>query len=85
MATRTTRLFRSDPMKFTGHKREYYGVLNVDNNDYLDYMHARYYNPNHGRFLAVDADRRLTPARPQSWNRYVYSRNNPIGASILMD
>jgi len=43
-------------------------------------MHARYYNPNMGRFLSVDpvlGD----PPRPQSWNRYAYVRDNPIGSN----
>jgi RHS repeat-associated protein len=72
--------FRSDPMKFTGHDREYYGILNVDNNDYIDYMHARYYNPNQERFLSVDPalSVKLATANPQAWNRYSYVANNPI-------
>jgi RHS repeat-associated protein len=72
--------FRSDPMKFTGHDREYYGILNVDNNDYIDYMHARYYNPNQGRFLSVDPvlDAKAALRNPQSWNRYAYVVNNPL-------
>jgi len=69
--------FRSDPMKFTGHDREYYGILNVDNNDYIDYMHARYYNPTVGRFLSPDPLDGLQRF-PQSWNRYAYARNNPL-------
>jgi len=69
--------WRSDPMKFTSHEREFYGDLNVDNTDYLDYMHARYYNPNMGRFLSVDPVLG-TPGNPQSWNRYAYVRNRPL-------
>jgi len=40
-------------------------------------MHARYYNPNLGRFLSVD---RVggTVGSSQSWNRYSYVRNNPL-------
>ncbi len=69
--------FRAEPMKFTGHERDQHGWLNVDTDDSLDYMHARYYDPNLGRFLSVD------PAgydlqRPQSWNRYSYVLNNPV-------
>jgi len=70
--------WRSDPMKYTGHEREFYGAGNVDNSDYLDYMHARYYNPNMGRFLSVDPGKDRDPHKPQSWNGYVYVRNNPI-------
>jgi RHS repeat-associated protein len=69
--------FRSDPMKFTGHDREYYGILNVDNSDYIDYMHARFYSPNTGRFLSVDPV--LGDAfAPQSWNGYAYVENAPL-------
>jgi RHS repeat-associated protein len=68
---------RSEPMKFTGHERDWEGWLNVDNDDYVDYMHARYYDPNLGRFLSVD--RVLgEPDQPQSWNRYAYARNSPV-------
>ncbi len=55
-------------LQFTGHERDASS---------LDYMHARYYNPQWGRFLSVDpgpADLR----RPQTWNRYVYAENNPV-------
>lgn len=71
--------WRSDPLKFTGHEREYYGTLNVDNSDYLDYMHARYYNPNMGRFLSIDraAMTASDVRRPQRWNRYAYALNSP--------
>jgi len=61
-------------MKFTGHERDFgdAGDTNV-----LDYMHARFDNPNIGRFLSLD---RATASRqnPQSWNRYIYASDNPI-------
>jgi hypothetical protein len=40
-------------------------------------MHARHCSPVTGRFVSTD---RLLgrPQAPQSWNRYVYARNNPI-------
>jgi RHS repeat-associated protein len=68
-----------EPMKFTGHERDYYGVDNVPNDDHIDYMHARYYSASAGRFLSVDpvwisADF----VRPQSWNRYSYVMNDPL-------
>jgi RHS repeat-associated protein len=43
-----------DAMRFAGHQREFLGFINTENTDYLDYMHARYYDPNLGRFLSVD-------------------------------
>ena len=64
-------------MKFTGHERDLNGPAGTENLDYLDYMHARYYNPISGRFLTVDpAD--ADPRMPQSWNRYLYALGNPI-------
>ena len=46
-----------------------------------DYMHARYYSPNLGRFLSVDPVGG-TVGSSQSWNRYSYVLNNPI---VLVD
>jgi RHS repeat-associated protein len=42
-----------------------------------DYDHARYHLTGIGRFLSMD---KLggKPADPQSWNRYSYSRGNPV-------
>jgi len=42
-----------------------------------DYMHARYYSPNLGRFLSVDPIGG-TVGSSQSWNRYSYVLNNPL-------
>ncbi|MGK2886970.1 MAG: polymorphic toxin type 33 domain-containing protein, partial [Rhodococcus sp. (in: high G+C Gram-positive bacteria)] len=65
--------------KYTGHERDYLGGETVENTNYLDYMHARYYNPNLGRFLSVDpAYSDGTPNEPQKWNRYTYVTNNPL-------
>jgi len=63
----------NEPMKFTGHERD---------SDKLDYMHARYYGVEWGRFVSVDPyfgiKRHLRT--PQGWNRYSYVENNPINA-----
>jgi RHS repeat-associated protein len=67
-----------EPMKFTGHERDYYGAANVPNDIHLDYMHARYYNAAAGRFLTVDPSREYEPTRPQSWNRYSYALNSAL-------
>ncbi len=56
-------------LKFTGHER--------DAAD-LDYLHARYYGPLVGRFLSTDPVQG-DANRPQSWNRYSYVDNNPLG------
>lgn len=66
----------SERAKFTGHERDLHAA---GNGDELDYMHARYYNPFQGRFMSIDPlDSSAQPTRPQSWNRYGYSRANPI-------
>ena len=59
--------------KFTGHERDtdFSGAL-----DYLDYMHARYYNPMLGRFLTVDPMPGVEH-RPQSNNGYAYALSSP--------
>jgi RHS repeat-associated protein len=55
--------------RFTGHER--------DNETGLDYMMARYYGAEMGRFLSPDPVLG-TPGNPQSWNRYAYVLNNPV-------
>jgi RHS repeat-associated protein len=71
---------RNEPKKFTGHERDWHNASNVENDDYLDYMQARYYDPRLGRFLSVDPvwDVKRSIRQPQSWNRYSYVVNNPI-------
>ncbi len=68
-----------DAMRFAGHQREFLGFINTENTEYLDYMHARYYDPNLGRFLSVDPSRSSVSYQlPQTWNRYSYVVNNPL-------
>ena len=62
------------PFKFTGHERDDNGS---DGPGMLDYMLARYHSPELGRFLSVDPVLGTAEA-PQSWNRYTYTRNNPV-------
>jgi RHS repeat-associated protein len=60
--------------KFTGKER--------DTESGLDYFGARHYGNSLGRFVAPDAA--LVDQfenNPQSWNLYVYSRNNPLKQS----
>nr|WP_242056763.1 RHS repeat-associated core domain-containing protein [Planktothrix sp. FACHB-1355] len=57
--------------KFTGYQK--------DDETGLDFAEARMYENRHGRFTAVDpllASGKST--NPQSFNRYVYCRNNPL-------
>jgi RHS repeat-associated protein len=71
---------REDPKRFTGHERDYAAPgESPASTAYLDYMHARYYSPNVGRFLSLDPSVSSgRPTIPQSWNRYTYARNAPV-------
>lgn len=62
-----------DPQQYTGHERD-----DIADMHGLDYMHARYYGAAVGRFLSVDPVLG-NPSAPQSWNRYAYVSNNPLG------
>src|SRR5262249_18485101 len=45
----------------------------------LHYFGARYYESPLGRWLSPDAmDRDAHPDNPQTWNRYLYVRSNPV-------
>jgi RHS repeat-associated protein len=65
----------SERMKFTGHERDL-ASPNSPAAD-LDYMHARFTNPQTGRFLSTDSVQ-ARPKQPQSWNRYAYTHGNPL-------
>jgi RHS repeat-associated protein len=70
---------REDPKRFTGHERDYASDGQLQTTKYLDYMHARYYNPGAGRFLTIDPQTASADtSRPQTWNRYIYAANNPV-------
>jgi RHS repeat-associated protein len=71
---------REDPMRFTGHERDFAQLSRMVTTPYLDYMHARYHNPGVGRFLSVDpvVNAASAAGSPQRWNRYSYSLNNPL-------
>ncbi|MGH9949250.1 MAG: RHS repeat domain-containing protein [Pyrinomonadaceae bacterium] len=57
--------------KFTGYER--------DDETGLDFAEARYFNSTFGRFSSPDDFRNDTmTVDPQSWNLYVYVRNNPF-------
>ncbi|HUR83546.1 MAG TPA: RHS repeat-associated core domain-containing protein [Thermoanaerobaculia bacterium] len=63
-------------LRFTGHERDP-DILGATSG-VLDYMHARYYSSNAGRFLSVDPGNDWDLRQPQSWNLYSYARNSPI-------
>jgi RHS repeat-associated protein len=76
----TSMLQDRERARFTGHERDFIGGTVTENKDYLDYMHARYYNPNLARFLSADPyiDLQIALMYPQGWNRFAYVRNNPL-------
>lgn len=55
---------------FTGHIR--------DKATGLNYMQARYYDPLLGRFLSVDPVTFMDTGKPEYFNRYSYTANDPI-------
>ena len=59
----------TDPHKFTGKE--------LDDESGLYYFGARYYDAHLGRFVSTDSTAGSN-FDPQSWNRYAYSRNNPL-------
>ena len=70
---------RDQPLRYTGHERDGLDSSIAEHNDYIDYMHARYYRAGWGRFLSVDPTwSSADVGRPQSWNRYSYAYNNPV-------
>lgn len=68
---------REEPMKFTGHERDFAGGQGAEDSHYIDYMHARFYSPTLGRFLTPDP-LPGNPLFPQSWNRYTYVIDSPM-------
>jgi RHS repeat-associated protein len=58
--------------RFTGKER--------DTESGLDYFGARYYGSNAGRFMSSDPSKlSVLFTNPQTWNRYSYVYNNPLG------
>jgi RHS repeat-associated protein len=64
-------------LHFTGHEERDADFLGETRGE-LDYMHARYYSPNLGRFMEPDAIDDSNQRFPQSFNRYTYVRNRPL-------
>src|SRR6185437_4505158 len=62
----------ASPMHFTGKMH--------DDESGLDDFGARYNTSTWGRFMSVDPSRvSAEPYSPQSWNRYTYTLDNPLG------
>jgi RHS repeat-associated protein len=68
---------REEPLRFTGHERDFDSDTPNDSSSYIDYMHARYYATEPGRFLSPDPILGSL-LQPQSWNRYAYVFDNPL-------
>lgn len=52
----------------------------LDTETGLDNFGARYYSSTLGRFMTVDPSRlSVKPGNPQTWNRYAYAQNSPLG------
>ena len=69
-------------MKFTGHERDL-GNLGLAADD-VDYMHARFYEPQLARFCGrIRVSSAAYSRAPQTWNRYTYSFNNPLNLGSI--
>src|SRR5208282_252571 len=44
----------------------------------LDYANNRYYSNAYGRFMTPDFGMGSSPTDPGSWNRYAYTRGDPV-------
>lgn len=59
--------------------RQRFAGYEKDTETGFDFAEARYYNSQHGRFTAVDPLLASgKSANPQTFNRYVYTSNNPV-------
>lgn len=65
----------NDPLRFTGHERDLGDP--TSHADDLDAMHARFYNPQLGRFLSIDPIVGQA-ATSNFWSRYAYTASNPM-------
>jgi RHS repeat-associated protein len=65
----------TERMKFAGHERDLASLAGAG--DDLDYVHARHQSPLTGRFLSPDWMDGASN-RPQSWNKYAYTLDNPM-------
>jgi RHS repeat-associated protein len=63
----------------TANDREKYATYTRDSVTGLDYAMNRYYNSGWGRFMSPDrSPRSIRRKYPQSWNRYLYSVDDPV-------
>ncbi|MFY9553322.1 MAG: RHS repeat-associated core domain-containing protein [Blastocatellia bacterium] len=72
---------RTTAMKYDGadSTKQKFTQKERDSESGLDYFLARYYSSAQGRFLSIDPQNAGTTKKdPQSWNGYMYGRNNPL-------
>jgi RHS repeat-associated protein len=62
-----------------GNVRQKFTSKERDSESLLDYFGARYYSSAQAKFTSVDPENASASSDdPQSWNGYVYARNNPL-------
>jgi RHS repeat-associated protein len=63
----------------TSNDREKFATYTRDSHTGLDYADQRFYASTYGRFLTADPARNSAgPSDPGSWNRYAYTRGDPV-------
>jgi RHS repeat-associated protein len=68
-----------EEITWTGNDTFKFAQLYRDSDSGLDYAVNRYYASGIGRFLTVDpSGGGSRPGSPQGWNRYAYTRGNPV-------
>jgi RHS repeat-associated protein len=58
--------------------KEKFATYFRDSETGLDYADQRYHQPGMGRFMTADASPSSGAAEPGSWNRYAYTRGDPV-------
>jgi RHS repeat-associated protein len=62
----------------TANDREKFATYTRDSYTGLDYANQRYFASTYGRFNTVDPGRSAKARSPLSWNRYSYTRGDPV-------
>ena len=75
----TTYLPFGEELNAAGSDREKVGTYTRDSATGFDYANQRFHNSQYGRFMNADPYQTSAgPADPASWNKYSYTRNDPI-------
>jgi RHS repeat-associated protein len=71
-----------DEITSTANDREKFATYTRDSYTGVDYADQRYYASTYGRFNTADPYRGSgSPSDPSSWNRYAYTRGDPVNGS----